>query len=115
MLGFRGIKISAGSDVIGELNTRHEVSDETVLLVDEVHVEEMRERLTVQHGHNVRVNSQKQGECRRNVGTEHRTLVLLSSLLEESFRSLEPEVVQPVGDGAQKRPAVRPRDGTDGK
>lgn len=115
VLGFRGIKVSTGPEVTGELNTRHEVSDETVLLIDEVHVEEVRERLAVQHGHHVGVNTQKQREGRRDIGTEHRTLVLLGSFLKERLRSLEPEVVQPVGDGAQQRPAVRPRDRTDGK
>lgn len=113
VLRFRSIKVSAGPEVTGELDTGHEVADKTVLLLNEVHVEEVRERLAVQHRHNVGVHAEEQRETRRDIGTEHGALVLVGPFLEERLWALEPEVVEPVRDWAQQRPAVRSRDRTD--
>lgn len=96
MFRLRRIEIGANPQTAGEVDSRHEISDEHIGLVDELHVEEMGERLHVQHRHNVRVHAYEQRERRGYVGPKNRAVVLADFLLEEALWPLEPEVLQPV-------------------
>lgn len=106
MLGFCGIKISANPKPAGEIDAGHEISDENIRFLDELHVEEVAEGLDVEHRHHVRIHAGKEGERRRHVRTEHRAVVLLRSLREEIIRPLEPEILQPVRQRPDHRPPV---------
>jgi len=93
MVVLRWIKISTNSNAPSELNTRHEITNKNIPLVHNFHVKEMRERLTVKHGDDVRVNPGKEREAWRYVGSKHCAFVLLYSLPKEGVWPLEPEVV----------------------
>lgn len=96
MLSFRGIEISTNSNSAGEIDAGHEISDEHIGLLDDLHIEEMAEGFDVEHRHHVRIDADEEGERRRNVRPENRTVVLLHSLPKETLRSLKPRILQPV-------------------
>ena len=110
MLRLGGIQIRTNAHTASEGNARHEVSDQSVLLLHDVHVEELREGLDVQDGDDVWVDSGEQGEGGWHVGAEHGALAFLYPLPEERLRPLEPEVIEPVRDWTQHRPPVPARD-----
>jgi len=103
MLRFGGVLVHADPDFSGEVDVGDKVSDENVLLVDEVQVEEVGEGFDIENCDDVGINVGEEGEGGRNIGAEHRALVLLHSLLEEALRLLEPEVVQSIRQGAKQR------------
>ena len=106
MLWLSSIKVSTNPDIAGELDAGHEISDENVLLLHKLHVEEVWKGLGVEDGDNVGINVVEEREGGGDVGAENRALVLVNSLPEECLRALEPEVVEPVGNGPQQRPPV---------
>lgn len=73
----------------------------------------MSKRFAVKNSNDIRVYAEKEGPSGWHVCTEHSALVLFNAFSEESFGTLEPEVVKAVGDGAQQRPAVGSGDCTD--
>lgn len=93
MLWLRGIEISTGPDIPGELNTGHELADKNVLLLHNIHVKKISKRLGIENCYNVRIHPGKERKCWGHVCAEHGGLVLLNAFLEESIRTLEPEVV----------------------
>lgn len=93
MFWFRSVKVSTDPDIPGELHAGHEISNENVPLLHDLHVKEVCERLGVEDGNDVRVNISEERERGRDVGAENRALVLLYSLPEELLGALEPEVV----------------------
>lgn len=96
MLRFSNVVVNTDPNISGEGKARHKFSDENILLLNEVHVKEVRERFAVEDCDHVRVHVSEERERRRKVGTENAALVLLHSRLEEAVWFLEPEVVQPV-------------------
>lgn len=96
MLRIGGILVDADPHISGEADVGDKVSDENVLLVDEVDVEEVGERFDIENCDDVGINVDEEGEGGRNIGAEHRALILLHSVLEEALRLLEPEVVESV-------------------
>lgn len=66
----------------------------------------MSKRFAVKNSNDIRVYVENKRPRGWDVCTEHSALVLFNAFSEESFRTLEPEVVKAVGDGAQQRPAV---------
>ena len=70
-----------------------EITNKNVLLVNNFHVKEMRERLTVKEGDDIGVNPGKEGEAWRDVGSKHCAFVLVCSRPEEGLWPLKPEVV----------------------
>lgn len=96
VLGLRSVKIRTDTHVAGEANAGHEVSDENIGLLHDVHVEKVGERLDVEDGDDVGINAEEERESGGNVRPENGALVLLNSALEEGFGALEPEIVQPV-------------------
>ncbi|CAN0914435.1 hypothetical protein LINGRAHAP2_LOCUS28573 [Linum grandiflorum] len=110
---FQNILVSAHPEISIETHTGHEVSEQRILLVGDLRVEQMCVRLAVQNHHHFRIHSGEEREARRHVRTEHRRLVLLHLIPEELARSLEPEVVQPVRYRTHHRPPVRSRDGSE--
>ncbi|KAK4790585.1 hypothetical protein SAY86_017889 [Trapa natans] len=99
--------------IAGELDAGHEVSEEDVPFLDDVHVEEVREGGDVEEGDDVGVDIEEEREGRGDVGAEDSALVLVHALPEEGLGALEPEVLEPVRYGAEKRPAVASRDGAE--
>lgn len=115
MLRFGSVLVNADSHVSGEGDAGDKVSDENILLVDEVHVEEVGEWFHVENRDYVGINVNEEGEGGRNIGAEHGALVFLHSLSEEALWLLEPEVVKPIRDGAQQREPVASRNLPDRK
>ena len=109
VLGLGGVEIGTDSNVAGVLDAGHEVADEDILLLDNIHIKEKGEGFAIEDGDYVRIDIDEEGERRRDVGTEHGALVLVDPLPEERLRALEPEVVEAVGDRAEHRPAVAAR------
>lgn len=93
VLRLGGVLINTDPHVSGVGDAGHEISDEDVLLVYEVHVKEVRKGPAVEQSNDVWVHVQEEREGRRNIGTEHGALVLLDPLPEEHIWLLEPEVV----------------------
>lgn len=93
MLRFRSVLVNADPNVSGEGNAGDKISNKNILLLHEVHVEEVREGVAVKDSDDVGVHVQEERERRRNVRTEHTALVLFHSLPEEALWLLEPEVV----------------------
>ena len=110
MLRLGGIQIRTNAHTAGVGNAGHEVSDQSVRLLHNVHVEEMREGLDIKDGDDVGVDSGEEGKGWWHVGPEHGALILLYPLLEERLRTLEPEVVEPVRDRPHHWPPVPARD-----
>lgn len=110
MLWLGGVEVSSDPNVPSELDAGHEVPHEDVPLLHQVHVEEVREGLAVEHGHDVRVDVEEERERGGHVRTEHGALVLLDPLPKERLGALEPEVVEPVGNGPNHWPTVAPGD-----
>lgn len=93
MLRFSSVLINADPHVSGEGDAGHEISDEDVLFVDEVDVEEVSEGFAIKQSDDVWVDVGEEREGRRDIGTEHGALVLVDPLPEEGLRLLEPEIV----------------------
>lgn len=106
MFRLRSIKISTNPQASCKLNTGHEITNKNIFLLHNLHIKEMSKRFTVKNSNDIGVYVEKQRPRGWYVCTEHSALVLFNAFSKESFRTLEPEVVEAVGDGTQKGPAV---------
>lgn len=100
------VKIRANPRTAGEFDAGHEVSDQNITLLDDFHVEKVREGLHIQESNNIRVHFEEERKRRGQVCSENCAVEFLDSRLEELLGALEPGIVQPVGERAYDRPTV---------
>lgn len=96
VLRLRRIEIRANPHIPGELDARHEVSDEHIPFLHDVQIEEVWERLAVEERHDSGIHVEEEGKGWGHVGAEDGALMLFHPLPVEVVRALEPEVVKPV-------------------
>jgi hypothetical protein len=93
MLRLIGIEVRTDTYATGVVNIGAKLAEQRLGLINEIIIKEVRVGLRIEQGDDVRVYTKKEGEGRRNIGTEDRAVMLLHPGFVELVWSLEPKIV----------------------